>query len=212
MPGLTISSVSPQNARRWETPRKLISFLEERYQTKVVLDVCATHDNRKAENYISEEENCFNVSWKSKMPKTEDGGSAFMNPPYSNFENPCSKNCEKRTCERRGYHIDYYLPGIGDFVHRAAEECRLGRVPVIGLITANTGTYWFRDYVLRRAYRIDFVTGRIPFEMDGVPMNNSSIESAVALWVPGFNKSSEGPLVDSFNWSDVETYIRTRVR
>ena len=60
----------------WATPKQVFSNIERLTDLTFDLDACATHDNRKCADYISEEQNTLLTSWGK-------GRNVFMNPPYS---------------------------------------------------------------------------------------------------------------------------------
>lgn len=55
----------------WETPTYLFNYLNNKYN--FTLDVCATSENAKCENYYTESDNALNKEWS---------GTCWMNPPY----------------------------------------------------------------------------------------------------------------------------------
>lgn len=55
----------------WETPQKLFDELEEKY--RFTLDVCATKENAKCENFYTKEDNGLTKDWND---------TCWMNPPY----------------------------------------------------------------------------------------------------------------------------------
>lgn len=55
----------------WATPQKVFDDLTTEFN--FVLDVCATSENAKCENFFSPEQDGLNQKWY---------GPAFMNPPY----------------------------------------------------------------------------------------------------------------------------------
>jgi site-specific DNA-methyltransferase (adenine-specific) len=95
-----------------------------------------------------------------------------MNPPYSDAEHPCKADrskCKKKRCQKRGYHIDQYVPGCYDFVKKAAEEARKGS-EVVCLLAARTDNSWWHEFVYdaeARRYRpgvsVEFIPGRLKF-------------------------------------------------
>src|ERR1700722_18043095 len=62
----------------WSTPRWLFDELNEKYGP-FDLDACATRENAKCQNFISEETDCLMVPWNRVGIKR-----VWMNPPYSN--------------------------------------------------------------------------------------------------------------------------------
>lgn len=55
----------------WETPIELFNALNNEFNFN--LDVCASKENKKCENYFCEEDNALWKEWN---------GNCFMNPPY----------------------------------------------------------------------------------------------------------------------------------
>lgn len=56
----------------WETPKKLFTDLDRRFH--FTLDVCATPENAKCENFFTKDINGLAQSWE--------GQRCWMNPPY----------------------------------------------------------------------------------------------------------------------------------
>lgn len=73
-------------------------------------------------------------------------GNVWLNPPFSRGENPCPKDrdkCKKKTCIKRGYHIDHRIPSTGDWVDKLLYEYNSGRMLQACVITfANTSESW----------------------------------------------------------------------
>jgi phage N-6-adenine-methyltransferase len=55
----------------WETPQKLFDELKANY--RFTLDVCATAENTKCENFYTKEDNGLTKDWND---------TCWMNPPY----------------------------------------------------------------------------------------------------------------------------------
>lgn len=73
------------NSDLWETPQKFFDKLNQEFNFD--LDVCATHENHKCENYFTEEDNGLEQDWG--------GRTVFCNPPYSRKGN---QNAWVRKC------------------------------------------------------------------------------------------------------------------
>jgi hypothetical protein len=57
----------------------------------------------KAERYFTEEQDGLAQVWRAK--------TMWMNHPFHRHENACHPDCLKKTCVKRGYHIDKEIPG-----------------------------------------------------------------------------------------------------
>lgn len=152
----------------WSTPQVLVdhmtTLLLEQYNTRLLLDVCATENNRKCSRYIFEDS--LEASWHH-MLRTMDhapapgGGmnlhapAAWMNPPYGR--------------------------GIYDWVQKAYDEsclCSPESYMILALLPARTDTKWWHEYV-HKAQHIFWFKGRLYF--DGHE-NGAPFPSAMALF------------------------------
>ena len=140
----------------WATPGKLVMHMSRIYQDRmghqIMLDVCATSENKKAHYYIDgDETDALTADWSMMMQNIEHHGRhyysghgadgdqlpmAWMNPPYGR--------------------------GIGKWVAKAHETGLTGR-PVLALLPSRTDTRWYHDYVLQ-ACDIWTFDGRIYFD------------------------------------------------
>jgi phage N-6-adenine-methyltransferase len=147
----------------WETPPEVFNPLNAEF--RFVLDVCASVENHKCDEYFTMEDDCFKQSWVRD-------GYFWMNPEYGQPELPCvtpHDKCIKKACARRGYHVNEYQPGIIDFVRKAVRETRRGAKGVI-LVPSRTDTEWWGLIWNHKTHRprkwvkeIRFVKGRIKF-------------------------------------------------
>jgi phage N-6-adenine-methyltransferase len=145
---------------RYGTPKDFFKNIDDIFQFD--LDVCAEYWNAKVDNFITPEMDGFVTPW------TVSGGPAraWMNPPYGKTEKACpvpNTKCKKKKCRTRGYHIDKDLPGIGDWVHRAAHQSMENGSLVVMLVPARTDTDWFQT-IFYRAKLICFVRNRLKFD------------------------------------------------
>lgn len=62
----------------WSTPMSVIDAVRTTLNLPIALDACATRENRRCYEYISEEEDAFSVGWVPELR-----GFVFCNPPYS---------------------------------------------------------------------------------------------------------------------------------
>lgn len=143
----------------YETPIELYNELDSMFG--FTLDPCASHKNHKCETYFTVEEDGLNQSWK--------GHSVFVNPPYNKPEKKCEDGCKKKSCLKRGYHNDSYLPGQIDWVRKCRDEWLYNKVPSVVLIPSRTDTSIMHNVILPVANAIWFLEGRLTFCIDGVP-------------------------------------------
>lgn len=155
----------------WETPQALFENLNREFD--LGWDVCATHANTKLSAYWTKQEDGLVQDWTGKR--------CWMNPPYGDPENPCKKRCVKKRCPRRGYCISEYVPGIEDWVEKAATG---GAAIVIALLPARTDTKWFHEYIYNRLWentKVRFLKGRLKF---GEAKNSAPFPSMVVVFEP----------------------------
>jgi phage N-6-adenine-methyltransferase len=155
------------------------------------LDPCATAANAKCKKFYTREQDGLAQSWANEI--------VFMNPPYGEPENPCALGavqvvragyapalmpiynakghktgetlaiCPKKRCIKRGYHVSEYIPGVIDWVRKAAESSRLEGATVVCLIPARTDTGWMQTFVLThgkvdpKKADVTFIKGRLRF-------------------------------------------------
>jgi phage N-6-adenine-methyltransferase len=121
-----------------------------------VLDVCATVQNSKCQNYFTKEEDGLLRDWVHEAFDTTGHVDAaiWMNPPYGRE--------------------------IGKWVQKAYEEAQKGAT-VVCLLPARTDTKWFQDYCLPYA-ELRFVRGRLKF---GGSKNSAPFPSVVAIFRQG---------------------------
>jgi hypothetical protein len=115
-----------------------------------------------------------------------------MNPPYSEPELPCKKNCKKKRClpaskdnkRGRGHHIDKYVTGQIDFIMKAVSSVLEGgkKTTVVCLIPARTDTSIWHDYCFKFADEIRFIDGRLHFENEANVGNPAPFPSAVVVF------------------------------
>lgn len=190
MPGLVNTSISFDDQRRWETPWPVVRLLAEMVGIqRFHVDVCGSEENKKADIVYTEESSCLDrVSWAPSSRRRVPWWG-WMNPPYNKPENACRVPCVKKTCIKRGYHLAGYLPGIGDFVARAAQEAAGGAMNVVGLLPANMDTAWFHEHILGVCPVVWVARGRIAFELDGVPNDQSTIANMACVWQAGVRRT-----------------------
>lgn len=139
------------NTDLWATPKYFFDKLNEEFGFN--LDVCALPDNAKCTNFFNPEQDGLKQDWNQEV--------VWMNPPYGNPERPCKKNCKKKKCVDRGYHIDKYIPGIIDWMRKAYEESQKWGNTIVCLVPARTDTEWWHKYAMKGEIRL--VEGRLKF-------------------------------------------------
>jgi len=146
----------------WATPKKVFDSLHKEFN--FTLDVCATSANAKTPKYFNRRENGLKQDWNKK-------GANWMNPPYGDPEHPCKKNCKKKKCAERGHHNRKYIPGITDWVEKAANEMITRGCKTVALLPSRTDTGYFHSFIWdeetngpRQGIDIRFYKGRIKFE------------------------------------------------
>lgn len=163
----------------WATPQDFFDALNAEFG--FTLDPCATHENAKCARYFTVEDDGLAQDWS--------GHTVFMNPPYSEPEQPCKPKCKKKRCSERGFHIDEYVPGQIDWVRKAHDEWRKGGTTVVCLIPARTDTELFHCYINPYYERLKcgesvnfdlrFVKGRLKF---GNAENTAPFPSMVVIY------------------------------
>lgn len=137
----------------WATPQEFFDKINTEFGFE--LDVCALPENAKCERFFTPEVDGLKQEWT---------GVVWMNPPYGNPEHACKRKCKKKVCEKRGYHVAQYIPGIVDWMEKAY-EASLNGATVVCLVPARTDTEWWHDYCMKGEIRL--VKGRLSFNDTG---------------------------------------------
>lgn len=119
------------------------------------------------------------VKAKRIFTKADDGllqnwaGNVWMNHPWGARETKCKKNCKKKSCVKRGYHLDKELPGNAAWINKLVSEYERGNVDQALCITyASTGEAWFKP--LKR-YPLCLLDGRTSFYTpEGIKLNQNT--------------------------------------
>lgn len=142
--------------------------------------MCALPENAKCKTYFTEDDDCIKQTWI---------GYCFMNPPYSKPEQPCKKNCKKKSCVERGYHLNKYKYGQIDFVKKAYESVFIDKTAecVVCLIPSRTDTETWHTYIWDTEYhkpkdgvQVRFLEGRLKF---GDADNAAPFPSAIVVFM-----------------------------
>jgi phage N-6-adenine-methyltransferase len=97
---------------KWETPQDLFDLLDGIFDFDI--DVCASADNAKCSNYITEKSDSLTMDW---VDDDSDDTICWMNPPYGR--------------------------GIGPWVEKAYRETT-STGTVVCLVPSRTDTKWFQ--------------------------------------------------------------------
>ena len=119
--------------REWETPEAVFKPLQKEFD--IVLDTCATLENKKTNIYLDRKINGLKADWFLLSSRL--GGSCWMNPPYGR--------------------------GIEQWVQKASQERDKGAT-VVALLPARTDTNWFHSFIQEKeGVEVRFLKGRIKF-------------------------------------------------
>lgn len=162
----------------WQTPALLFDELNDIFN--FTIDVAANENNHMLPNFLTEESNFLTT--------TLHGETAWMNPPYGGGEKKCKPNCKLKKCETRGYHAPKDIPGISDFIDRAAFLSVANSF--VCLVPARTETKWFRT-CWSQADAMLFFYGRLTFQgaKSGAPF-----PSCLIFFGRGLSKNETGKL------------------
>ncbi len=161
----------------WETPWWLVCAVAKRMGFEEFdLDPAATWRTSKGRRYFDETQDGLAQDWH---------GRVFLNPPWGKYEAKCKVNCSKKVCERRGHHLLKDFPGIGAWAEKMVAESRAGLVDLaVGVMPSNNSdAAWFHQLV-PACSRLIFLRGRVPFELDGVPMRNNAVACSLFVVEP----------------------------
>lgn len=81
---------------------------------------------------------------------------------------------------------------IGSFVRKAAEESRKPGTIVIMLLPARPDTAWWNDWIVPYADEIQFIRGRLKFELHGESTSSAPFPSALVRFGGAFPKTNKG--------------------
>jgi hypothetical protein len=75
--------------------------------------------------------------------------SLWMNHPFSRGEAPCPKDrkqCKKKVCKDRGYHIDTRIPSNKEWIDKLVQSFKTGAIrgEALNITYAATSEAWFR--------------------------------------------------------------------
>ena len=144
---------------------------------------CAEANERvRAGRYFTKADNGLSPSWF---------GNVWMNHPFSDGEEPCKPNCQKKRCrdpKKRGHCITERIPSNAEWINKLINEYEAGNVNAACCICwASTSEAWFHPLL---AYPVCLVNGRQGF-IPGAGQKVSSPSKGLAI-------AYLGPRVDKF--------------
>lgn len=116
------------------------------------LDAAADQHNALCYHYFSQQDSAFDNEWYV----TDPGCRAFCNPPYSRK--------------------------VKEWLVRGYEQSKKHDMIVVFLVPARTDTTWWHDVVMKHAYEIRLVKGRIKFGLPDVKLEPCPFPSAVVVF------------------------------
>ncbi len=176
--------------REYETPPDLFKELDWFYNFGT--DLCANHQNHLKEDYYFQDLKVVDgrARYKARQRSALDdidmyNKRTFMNPPYGQPEGPCKPNCKNQRCQKRGWHTDVYIPGIGDFVAHVTNMVRAydGRFFSLALLPVRTDTLWWQTFIKNNPRAdVDELPGRVKFFINGEMSGTAPFPSATVLF------------------------------
>lgn len=117
----------------------------------------------------------------------------WMNHPFHRGERACPTNrlkCRKKSCIKRGFHIDHDIPSNMDWINKLLTEFESGNTKEAICITfASTSEGWFRKLL---KYPQCMPDKRVQyFNPDGSICNNVTKGSAITYLGPDLDKFAE---------------------
>ncbi|HCE1635774.1 TPA: hypothetical protein NGS13_004356 [Vibrio parahaemolyticus] len=137
----------------------------------------------KADRFFTKATDGLSQSWKAD--------TVWMNHPFHRGEKACPSNkekCKKKTCVKRGHHIDKDIPSNMDWIEKLISEYESGNIKEAICITfASTSEAWFRKLL---KYPQCMPNKRVQYRNpDGSVCNNVTKGSCITYL---------GPNLDSF--------------
>lgn len=135
----------------------------------------------KARRIFTKEDDGLSKKWT---------GRVWLNHPFSRGESACKPGCTKKTCAKRGYHIDEPIPGNKVWIAKLVGEFRAGHIKQALCITyASTSEAWFKPLLY---FPQCFLTPRMNYYLpNGLPMEGVTKGSVVTYLGPNVDKFAE---------------------
>jgi hypothetical protein len=104
---------------------------------------CAkANETIRAERFYDEAMDGYNQPWVAQ--------TLWLNHPFGREEQVCDNDCKKKTCAKRGHHVEKYKPGNKQWVDKLEASYRDGLVGEACCICfASTSEGWFRPLLFR---------------------------------------------------------------
>lgn len=99
------------------------------------------NENIGATRWFGKEHNGLTKSWHGKV---------WMNHPFSAGWKACTETCNRKTCQKRGFHIYEDIPSNADWINKLVTEYESGPVYEACCISfASTSEAWFQPLLKR---------------------------------------------------------------
>ncbi len=130
-----------------------------------------------------------NVQAKAYYTKDDDGlskpwvGRVWMNHPFHRGEKPCPPpaKCKKKSCIKRGYHIDKAIPSNKDWIDKLIGEYQSGNLTEAVIITfCNSSETWFRPLL---QFPQCFPNGRVHYKKEDGSNADSCTKGSVVTYI-----------------------------
>ena len=126
----------------------------------------------QAKQYFTEEDDGLSKEWF---------GNVWLNHPFGKYEKACSKNCKKKICERRGYHLLKDFPGNNAWINKLAESYESGQVEqALNIVFCSTSETWFKPLL---KYPQCFIDGRTNFVKPDGTVDGSATKGCVITYL-----------------------------
>jgi hypothetical protein len=129
-----------------------------------------------ARRIFTKEDNGLSYQWTAQ--------TLWLNHPFGKGEMRCPcphSRCTKESCKKRGYHIDYDIPGNADWISHLMEDYEDGRFEEGCCITyAVTSEEWFRPLLGRPQC---FLHGRTNYRLPNGDISNGNTKGSVVTYL-----------------------------
>ena len=130
----------------------------------------------------------FNRKYKFNFDAAATPKNAMTRGYFTKVENALEKNwCKKG---RKIWLNPPYSRHMGEWIKKAYEESQKGCLVAV-LLFARTDTRWWHDYVMKHAWKIHFIKGRLKFlsSEKGKEVNSAPAPSCVIIFKRHRSKS-----------------------
>lgn len=108
-------------------------------------------------------------------------GNVWMNHPFARTENPCTTNCTKKVCKKRGFHTDIRIDGNKEWIEKLVSEYRAGNIEQACCITfSSTSEAWFKPLL---DFKQCFIYGRINYYLPDGSVKKGVTKGSVVTYL-----------------------------